>query len=90
MYSNLSKKEKKTRLAQVCKRAILWSVQQQTISHQRKSTSKNIQSSETRASQQITQRDSTLFQTGHSYFTPIYIPEQNTDIGIEKKAITFL
>ena len=27
----------------------------------------------------MTQRDSTVFQTGYSYFTPIYIPEQNTE-----------
>ena len=79
MYSHLSKKEKKKRLAQARKRAILWSVQQQNILHQRKTNSKVIKSSTTNPSQQKTTGYSTLFQTGHSYFTPINIPEKNTE-----------
>ena len=46
----------------------------------------------------MTQGDSTLSQTGHSYFTPICIPEQNTettqaiqktlqDLQLQKEAI---
>ena len=80
MYSHLSKKEKKKRLAQARKRAILWSLEQQNTLHQRKTNSKVIKSSTTNtASQQKTTGDSNLFQTGHSYFTPINIPEKNTE-----------
>ena len=78
MYSHLSKKEKKKRLAQARKRAILWSVQQQNISNQRKTTSNKIRSTTTNQSQQKT-GDSILSKTGYSYFTPIYIPEENTE-----------
>ena len=99
MYSHLSKKEKKKRLAQARKRAILWSLEQQNTLHQRKTNSKVIKSSTTNtASQQKTTGDSTLFQTGHSYFTPVDIPEENTetiqaikrtlqDLLIQKEAI---
>ena len=40
MYSNLTKREKKTKLAQARKRAILWSAQEQTRSAIQKSSSK--------------------------------------------------
>ena len=79
MYSHLSKKEKQKKLAQARKRAINWSVQQKTITTLRKSNSKKLQSSETNKGQHKTIGDSTLFQTDNSYFTPIYIPEQETD-----------
>ena len=54
-------------------------MQQQNITTLRKSTFKRLQSSLTKTSQQTTKRDSTLFQTENSYFTPIYIPEQEID-----------
>ena len=61
-------------------------MQQQNITTLRKSTSKKLQSSTTKTSQHTTKGDSTLFQTDNSYFTPIYIPEQETDTiqAIEK------
>ena len=86
MYSNLSKKEKQKKLVQARKIAINWSVQQKTITTLRNSSSKKIQSSETKKSQHKTIRDSTLFETDNSYFISIYIPEQETDTSqaIEK------
>ena len=59
MYSHLTKKEKKRKLAQARRRAQQWSIKQQTIVTLKKSSSTN-QSTPTPTSSNTKQRDSNL------------------------------
>ena len=82
MYSHLSKREKKKKLAKARKRAILWSVQQQTISTLRNTTSNQnkIAQSTTTNQYQTTDREPSL-KPPHtpepSFYTPISLPDNN-------------
>ena len=85
MYSHLSNKEKKKKLAQARKRAINWSAQQQTLSKLRNTTSnksyKPAQSSSTNKPK--TNRETSLKKPPESsdlsFHTPIPLSEENTN-----------
>ena len=77
MYSHLSKKEKRKRLALARKRAITWSAQQQTIAALKKSLSekpKQLTSTVTTK----TNRD-TAPSSNKTFFTPLSLPDNTTN-----------
>ena len=77
MYSHLTKKEKKKRLALARKRALHWSIQQQTIATL-KSTSKP-QSTTTPLNRVSTQRDPYLDSPKTTFHTPLELPAHSTE-----------
>ena len=78
MYSHLTKKKKRKRLAQPRKRALYWSIQQQTIATLKKSSS-HIQSTLTPTSSNTNQRDSSLKTPEVSFYTPLSLPDKSTE-----------
>ena len=78
MYSHLSKKEKRKQLAQARKRALLWSIQQQTVATLKKSALTNLQSTSTYPNQSSNQRDPTLKSPDISFYTALSLPENRT------------
>ena len=78
MYSNLTKKEKKKKLAQARKRAILWSAQEQTRIAVKKSTSLyKPKSAETGSKLRDTQGDSYIHPSDTlSFETPIPLEDE--------------
>ena len=78
MYSHLSKKEKRKRLAQARKRALLWSIQQQTVANLRKSSSYQQQSTLTH-SVQTSKRDNINLKTPETHIhTDLSLPQNKT------------
>ena len=77
MYSHLSKKEKRRRLAQARKRALLWSVQEQTKAAFKK-TSSNKPAKSTSTVLPRTYKE-TLPSSQNNYYTPISLAEDNTN-----------
>ena len=77
MYSHLSKREKRRRLAQARNRALMWSVQEQTKAAFKKKSSKK-QATSTSTVLPITHRE-TLPLSPNSYYTPISLTEDNTN-----------
>ena len=103
MYSHLSTREKKKKLAQARKRAIIWSAQQQTIANLR-----NTISNQTKKAQSTTTNQTPIFTREHSlkpphtpepsFYTPISLSDNNVktiqaieqtlqDLHIQKEAI---
>ena len=76
MYSHLSKKEKRKRLAQARKRALLWSIQQQTVANLKKSSSHQQQSTSTH-SIQTSKRDNTILKSPEPHFHTDLSTSQN-------------
>ena len=79
MYSHLTKKEKQKKLAQIRKRAILWSAQQQTQSGLWKSTSRPPQPSLNKPNLHLKQ-DQSLKSSEVSFSIHIPLTEQHTYI----------
>ena len=77
MYSHLSKKEKRKRLALARKRAITWSAQQQTIAALKKSLSEKPQQLTWTVSNK-TNWD-TAPSSNKTFFTPLSLPEDTTN-----------
>ena len=77
MYSHLSSKEKRRRLALARKRALLWSVQEQTKAALKKTPSKKPATS-TSTVLHRTHRES-LPSLSNTYYTPIEIAEDHTN-----------
>ena len=80
MYSNLTKKEKKKKLAQARKRAILWSAQEQTRLSIKKSTS-DLKTKSTETSTKL--RDS----QGDTYIHPSNTLQFETPIPLQDERI---
>ena len=80
MYSHLSKKDKQKKLAQVQKRAIIWSIKQKTISAFRNTTSINSKQTQSTTTYKIRQKREIPLKThetsGTAFCTPISLPEQ--------------
>ena len=83
MYSHLSKREKKKKLAQAHIRAVLWSVQQQTISNLRNTTSiKPNQAQSTTSNPFKPNREPSLKipdTPATSFYTPIPLSDNKTN-----------
>ena len=77
MYSHLSKREKQKRMALTRKRAINWSVQQQTIVGLKKTISEKPSQSTSTATR--LQRDTAPSSMRTSYYTPLSLPEDSTN-----------
>ena len=82
MYSHLSKREKKKKLAQARKRAIIWSAQQQTLANLRNTTS-----NQSNKAQSTTTHQTSVINREHSlkpphtpetsFYTPISLSDNN-------------
>ena len=82
MYSHLSKREKKKKLALARKRAITWSAQQQTLNKLRNTTSNiNKPAQSTTTTRNVT-KGGTFLQNpdtpDNSFYTPIFLSDDNT------------
>ena len=77
MYSHLSKKEKRKKLAQVRKRAIIWSAQQQTVAALKKSLSEKPKQLTPTASYKTKQ--DTAPPPNKTFYTPLSLPEDSVD-----------
>ena len=84
MYSHLSSKEKKKKLAQARKRAINWSAQQQVLSKLRNTTSKSQNLAQSSSTNKLkSNRETSLKKPPEtsdlSFFTPIPLSDENTN-----------
>ena len=77
MYSHLSKKEKRRKLALTRNRALIWSTQEQTKAALKKTSSKK-QTTSTPTVLPKTHRE-TLPSSPTTYFTPICLTEDHTN-----------
>ena len=77
MYSHLSKKEKRKKLAQARKRAINWSAQQQTVAALKKSVSDKPKQLTSTANYKTKQ--DTVPQSNTTFYTPLSLPEDSVD-----------
>ena len=77
MYSHLSRKEKRKKLAQARKRAIIWSAQQQIVAALKKSLSEKPRQLTSTDSNKTKQDTAPL--SNKPFYTPLSLPENTTD-----------
>ena len=82
MYSHLSKKEKKKKLALARKRAITWSAQQQTLNKLRNTTSHITKLAQSTTTTKPQSKQGTFLQppetSENSFYTPIFLSDDKT------------